>query len=111
MQDRIGVRVQMARKLVDDLSARELDRLAGLKAEGHTSLIESGVTNNVKVETARGIARVLGVSLDWLIDGAGDAPTIESVQAAVDVARAARADESDSHHNSTAADIARIASG
>lgn len=96
MQERapspVGLRLQEARRLVD-LSARELDRLAGT-TPGHASLIESGVVSNVKLETAKGLARVLGVSLDWLVNGVGDPPSAESVQLAVDAARAAKAEES-----------------
>ncbi len=97
MQERapspVGLRLQQARKLIDDLSARELDRLAGT-TPGHASLIESGVVSNVKLETATGLARVLGMSLDWFVNGTGDAPTAESVRAAVAAARIAKASDS-----------------
>ncbi len=46
----VGVRLQEARKLAD-LTARELDRLART-TEGHASLIESGVVQNVTLDTA-----------------------------------------------------------
>ena len=91
----VGVRLNAARSLVD-VSARELDRLART-TEGHTSLIESGVVQNTTLETAGKLAGALGVTLDWLLNGSGDAPTTESVSAAVSIARLARADESGSH--------------
>ena len=92
----VGVRLKDARELVV-LSARELDRLAGLRAEGHTSLIESGVVQNVTMDTAGKLASALGLTLDWLVSGRGEAPTAPSVQAAVDAARAAKASESGEH--------------
>ncbi len=82
----VGLRLQEARGLVD-LAARELDRLAGT-TEGHASLIESGVVQNVTLETAGKLAGVLGVSLDWLVGGLGKSPTARSVKTAVDNARA-----------------------
>lgn len=87
----IGLRLQEARKLAD-LPARELDRLAKT-TEGHASLIESGVVDNMKLNTLGKLAGVLGVTMGWLIDGAGKPPTARSVQVAVDAARAARAVE------------------
>lgn len=99
MQDRapvtLGLRLQEARKLAD-ISARELDRLAET-TEGHASLIEAGTVTNVKLNTLTQLARVLGVSMSWLIDGAGDAPTVESVGGAVEAARAVRAEKSGEH--------------
>lgn len=91
----VGVRLQETRRLVD-LTARELDRLART-TEGHTSLIESGVVQNITLETAGKLARVLGVTLDWLLSGAGTQPSAASVQMSVDAARVGRADESGEH--------------
>lgn len=73
-----------------DLPARELDRLAQT-TEGHASLIESGVVKNVTLETAGKLAWALGVTIDWLVNGSGEPPTVPSVQAAVEAARDARA--------------------
>lgn len=64
------------------LSARALDRLAGLRA-GHVAMIESGARDNIESKTAEGLSRVLGVSLDWLLLGKGDEPTIDAVARAV----------------------------
>lgn len=63
-------------------SARTVDRLAGL-TPGHTSLIEGGLRLNVEARTAEALARVFGVSLDWLISGIGDAPSARRVRAAL----------------------------
>lgn len=71
----------------EELSLRELDRLAGNKSEAHASLIESGQRPRVEAETAMKYARVLGTTLDWLLLGTGDPPTAESVAAAVTKAR------------------------
>lgn len=82
----VGARIREARELAG-ISARELDRLAGL-SENHTSLLES-VVRDVRAETAVAVARTLGVSLDWLLVGEGKAPSERSVRAAVEAARAA----------------------
>ena len=91
----IGLRLREARKLVV-LSARELDSLAGT-TPGHASLIESGVVANVTIETAKGLARVLGMSLDWFVNGVGSPPSAAAVQFAVDEARALKSNESGEH--------------
>lgn len=68
------------------LSARELDRLAEI-TEGHTSLIESGVVQRVTADIASQLARPLGLSLDWLIEGKGPEPVEADVLRAVETAR------------------------
>lgn len=85
--DTLSTRLGWARKLAG-LSSRELDRLAGLTL-GHAHLIESGRRPRVEVDTARGLARALGVSLDWLADGVGATPSEEQIVVAVRAARAA----------------------
>lgn len=85
----LGARLRSVRELAG-LSARELDRLAG-QAEGHATVIELRESTAVRTDTADRYARVLGVSLDWLVSGSGDAPTQRSVRLAVDRARAALA--------------------
>lgn len=86
MPSPVGVRLQETRQLIE-LAARELDRLADT-TEGHTSLIESGVVQNITLDTAGKLAGVLGVTLDWLLAGRGTAPSAASVQMSVDAARA-----------------------
>lgn len=71
------------------LSARALDRLAGL-GEGHVSMIESGRRPRIEAGTAEALARVLGLSLDWLLAGSGKAPRPKAIREAVAAARAAR---------------------
>ena len=94
MQDRVpsavGARLRETRKLID-ITARELDRLA-CTTEGHASLIESGVVQNITLETAGKLASVLGVSLDWLLSGRGTPPSAASVQMSVDAARNIRSE-------------------
>lgn len=70
------------------MSARELSLLAGL-SHGLVALIESGFVAQPSIGTSAAIARVLGVSLDWLINGIGDEPTVEQVCAAIERARLA----------------------
>ena len=84
----IGRRLGRVRGLAG-LSARELDRLAGI-AEGHTSLLES-IVGDVKATTLAKIARVLGVSIDWFVNGTGAMPTRESLVSAIETARRAYA--------------------
>lgn len=69
------------------MSARELSLLAGL-SHGLVALIESGFVAQPSIGTSSAIARVIGVSLDWLINGTGNEPTLEQIQAAVATARA-----------------------
>ena len=78
--------------MASDLSGRELARLAGI-SESHPWLIESGQRPHVASHLLAAMARVLGVSLDWLINGEGETPTPEDVQAAVEEARKRYADE------------------
>lgn len=72
------------------LTQRELDVLSGI-CVSHTSMIECGLRQNITADTARGLARATGATLDWLLSGAGDPPTDEQVSAAVAAARAALA--------------------
>ena len=65
-------RLRSARSRLD-ISARELDRRAGL-TEGHTSLMESGKRERLEAATAAKLAQALGVTLDWLVIGEGDGP-------------------------------------
>jgi len=77
----LGERVRWARDLAG-ISARRLDKLAKLSA-GHARAIETGRKQTVEASTARKLASVLGVTLDWLLCGTGRRPTPESVRAAV----------------------------
>jgi transcriptional regulator with XRE-family HTH domain len=91
----IPERLRLARDLAG-VGSRELARLARL-AETHVSLIESGIRPRIEAKTALSLARALGISVDWLLDGTGEAPEASAVRAAVEHARAARADESGEH--------------
>lgn len=59
-------RIKRAR-LRAGFSARKLSRLAGL-ADGHVAMIERGHVDGSVVTIGR-LARVLGVSIDWLVFG------------------------------------------
>jgi transcriptional regulator with XRE-family HTH domain len=87
----LATRVAFARALAEDLSARELDRIAGLH-QGHTWAIESGERDNIERDTARKLAAALGVTVGWLLENEGARPTSNEVCAAVRRARAS-ADE------------------
>jgi len=83
----LSERLREARTLAG-VKSRELDRLAGL-SECHTQHIETGRRPNPETATIAPLARVLGVSLDWLIAGNGPAPEEAAVKAAVEQARQA----------------------
>lgn len=75
----LAERLRWARGLTG-LSARDLDRLAHL-TPGHTNNIEAGRRKEPSAETVRSLARALGVSCDWLIDGNGMAPSEQQLRA------------------------------
>lgn len=68
------------------LTADELGELAELSGSG-VRFIEIGKRVDPRLNSIRSIARVFRVSLDWLIEGEGDAPTEASLRAAVGQAR------------------------
>lgn len=78
----LGKRLRLARDL-GKLSQRELARRAGLGSERHVGLIEEGERPNVTTDTAEKLCRALGLSLDWLLRGEGEAPTEASVSEAM----------------------------
>ena len=88
MHETINVRLRHARELAERLSARELDRLAN-RTEGHANLIEVDPEARPRVDVLTSYADVLGISLDWLVRGQGEAPRAEDVRAAVERARGA----------------------
>ena len=63
------------------MSCREVARLAGL-TEGHVNQIERR-NPRIEADTLASIARVFGVSLDWLYAGEGRAPSDRALAAAV----------------------------
>jgi transcriptional regulator with XRE-family HTH domain len=66
-------RLQWAREHAG-LSARDLDKLADL-TPGHTASVEVGRRASPSADTVRALARALGISTDWLIDGTGKRPS------------------------------------
>lgn len=71
---------------VDDLTLREVARLAGF-SESYPALIASGEREIVGSDVAAKIADVFGVSLDYLLRGRGERPSSKRIQAAVAAAR------------------------
>lgn len=55
-------------------------------------MIGRGIVTAPRIDVVSKIAEALGVSLDWLIRGEGPEPEPEAVRAAVERARAARAE-------------------
>jgi len=66
MQD-LASRIRSARKTAK-LGSRELDIRAGL-AKGHTALMETRRRRDPYASTIAKLAKVLGVSTDWLLMG------------------------------------------
>lgn len=50
-------------------------------------MVESGGRADTYATTAASFAKALGISLEWLVTGDGDAPEPETVRAAVQLAR------------------------
>jgi transcriptional regulator with XRE-family HTH domain len=87
----VGDRIRSLRQLVPDLTGRELSTLAGLDSPTHVGLLEAGRRKKPAATTLVGIARVFGVSVEWLVDGTPPAPEDEEIVAAVERARNTRA--------------------
>ena len=71
MSNTLAARLRRARAL-SGLSARELSKVAGLSAS-YVSLVEAE-RSKLGAETASKLARALGVTMEWLIDGTGEEP-------------------------------------
>lgn len=70
------------------MTARELDRLTGLK-EGHSAILEKRTSQErIEARTLYLIAQVFGVDMTWLYAGRGRGPTADQVK--LPVARARR---------------------
>lgn len=74
-----GQRLEGLRKAMG-LSAREVDRLAGLTS-GHTRVLEQQAECRAQVNTLESIARALSVEPAWLVFGTGDGPDFEALRA------------------------------
>ncbi len=69
------------------ITFEDVDALAGLKSRGHTGQIVRGERADPQGSTLVRIARVLGTSAEYLVDGSGDAPGERRVRRAVAEAR------------------------
>lgn len=70
------------------ISARELDRLVGKTRCCHAATIETRLHDRVQLNTIGAYADALGVSVDWLRTGTGDAPTADDLRASIEARRA-----------------------
>lgn len=70
--DTLATRLKAAREAAH-LTERALSKAAGLSPT-HVGLIESGARPTPSAETLGALADVLGVGLDWLARGRGEAP-------------------------------------
>jgi transcriptional regulator with XRE-family HTH domain len=86
--DTIAARLRRTR-LSAGLSQHELSRLAGL-GPSQVRMIEIGARRAPSGLTLAALARVLGVRLDWLVEGTGAEPAVSTVRARVRAARLAR---------------------
>lgn len=84
-------RLRWARE-ASGVSQRELSEIAGL-SPSHVWALE---TEHAKLKrglpdvgTVSALARVLGVTLDWLVDGAGEKPNADDIIASVKKAKKA----------------------
>lgn len=91
----IGKRLKSLRESAG-LKPVQLGRLADLKSPGHISMIERGERGiddegrvTLSATVAVSLARVLGCSVEYLVNGNGDAPDEATVRAHVKVAQMA----------------------
>jgi transcriptional regulator with XRE-family HTH domain len=93
----LAKRLQELRGIAGNIPASHVDELAGL-TRGHTLTIERNPDGSPNSRTALRLCDVFGVSLDWLVDGRGDAPSDDDVRKAVAaaIARAASSTGTDS---------------
>lgn len=84
----LGTRLHTLRSLVPDLSQRELARLAKV-SKAYPAHIEGGLVKDIGTDIASRLSGVLGCTTEYLLLGSGDAPTEESVRAAVAAAQTA----------------------
>jgi transcriptional regulator with XRE-family HTH domain len=75
----LGRRLKQARKLAG-LTCRGLDRASGL-TEGHCNLIENGERKHPSGTTVVALAKALGITSEWLLDGTGAPPVATSGEA------------------------------
>lgn len=68
------------------LSTRELSRLAGL-CEVAASHVETGTVESPTIDTVHALARVLGVSIDWLVGESHGRLVADGVERSVEAAR------------------------
>jgi transcriptional regulator with XRE-family HTH domain len=79
-------RLKLARGLAG-ISARRLAELAGV-SPGYPNHLETGRRQNPPSEALSSFARVLGTTMDWLLNGAGEPPTESEAKAALAAAEA-----------------------
>lgn len=75
------------RRIAAGLERPELGELAGL-SPALVGMIERGDRTNIAATTATSLARVLGTTAEYLVDGVGDPPSDDAARAAVIRARA-----------------------
>jgi transcriptional regulator with XRE-family HTH domain len=82
----LGKRLNLVRGYAG-LSGRRLGELAGLSSH-YVSGVEASRWRDPRSEPLRRLAHILGISLDWLLNGLGASPEPDVVQAAAKSAEA-----------------------
>jgi transcriptional regulator with XRE-family HTH domain len=73
---------------VSGLGSREVGRLAEL-SESYASVIERSDANRPGYTTLRNLAKLFGVTCEWLATGDGPLPSVSAIQKTAALARAA----------------------
>lgn len=78
----IGMRLRSLRAQTK-LTQRALGKLAGLRSPAHVSLIENEKRTRIAGETASVLAKALGCSVRYLLEGVGQPPSKKRINSAV----------------------------
>ena len=82
----LGERIKRLRTLAS-LTSREVSEAAGM-SRGMVSMLETGAVVDMTTANATALARCLGVTLEYLLQGDGTEPTARQILAAYERARA-----------------------
>lgn len=86
--DTIGSRLCFLRESVEGLTPPKLGRLAGLASPSHVRMLENGERgSSISADAALSLSRVLGCTVEFLVRGEGEPPSVETINAAVERAK------------------------
>jgi hypothetical protein len=75
-------------RMTAGVAARKLDWMADI-GRGNTSLYEAEARLSPSIAALGGLARSLGLTMDWLLNGVGRAPSQKSIRLAAEKAQVA----------------------